>query len=70
MLATSSERRIFEREEPRKFENNKDQKKFLHSESVRFFAQNKVNTKKIKKMKKSSLNISPVFGPKLREDQT
>ena len=39
--ACSSVRRIFERGKgAKKFENNEDQKKFLHSESVRFSAQN------------------------------
>ena len=45
----------------RKFENNEDQKKFLHSESVRFSAQNYVKTKK----KRSSLNFSPFFWSKI-----
>ena len=41
VYSTTSVRRIFERRGlVRKFQNNEDQKKFLHSESVRFPAQN------------------------------
>ena len=48
-----------------KNDRKKDQKKGLHRILVRFFAQNQMKTKK----KRSSLKFSPLFCPKLDEDQ-
>ena len=61
---TSSVRRILKKGGGRNFrksEKNKNQnKKLFHPNSVRFFAQNQVKSKK-KKKKGSSLKLSPIF---------
>ena len=63
-MVTTSVRRIFKRG-GRKFENNKDQKKGLHLEIVRFSAQILVKTKKKKKgLHLNAAHFSPqIFCP-------